>query len=118
MSPIFSEKGSKTIYFVIEKEKVIVYDGRKQVPLKLRDLKNLVGRAGRAGKETKGTIIVTNPKDFATIERLINNDDLEQVKGRLHAIVSNITRILERHRLVLSDESLDAQSEEFQLLLD
>jgi len=32
--------------------------------INLRDLKNLFGRAGRAGKETKGLVIIPNSKDF------------------------------------------------------
>src|SRR5690606_18974354 len=48
-------------------------------PLNKRDLKNLFGRAGRAGKETKGLIIVTNPNDFGIIEQVIKEEDIENV---------------------------------------
>ncbi len=87
-------------------------------PINLRDLKNLVGRAGRAGKETKGLVIVVNPSDFSTIENVIKDQNIEDVNGYLYTIVSNISRILAQRRLVLSNDILEAQDEEFKQLID
>lgn len=87
-------------------------------PINLRDLKNLVGRAGRAGKETKGLVIVVNPSDFSTMEKVLKDQDLEEVKGYLYRIVANISETIKRKRLVLSNEILEAQDEEFNQLID
>lgn len=87
-------------------------------PINLRDLKNLVGRAGRAGKETKGLVIVVNPSDFSTIESVIKDQNIEDVTGYLYTIVSSISRTIARKRLVLSNDILEAQDEEFKLLID
>ncbi len=87
-------------------------------PLKIRDLKNLVGRAGRAGKETKGMIIIPHEEDFNRIKDLILDRNVELVKGQLYNIVHLITGYLRRRRLPISSEILDSLSEQLQELLD
>lgn len=87
-------------------------------PLKFRDLKNLVGRAGRAGKETKGMVIIPHSEDFNRITELILEQNVEPVKGRLYNIVHLITNILEKERLPITAEILDSLSEQLQELLD
>jgi helicase len=87
-------------------------------PLKIRDLKNLIGRAGRAGKETKGMIIIPHEDDFKIIFDLANNDNIEPVKGQLYNIIKLITDYLKKRRLPIEPEILDALSENFQELLD
>ncbi|MEG9329059.1 DEAD/DEAH box helicase [Salinimicrobium catena] len=86
--------------------------------LNIRDLKNLVGRAGRAGKETKGLIIVPHSSDFNTIRSLILENNIEPVKGRLYDIIRSVTNYLERKRLPITPEVLDSLGEELQELLD
>lgn len=87
-------------------------------PMKIRDLKNLVGRAGRAGKETKGLVIIPDSADFQIIENLIKETNVEPVRGQLHNIITLITNALQRQRLQLTAEILDSLSEDFQQLLD
>jgi len=87
-------------------------------PLKIRDLKNLVGRAGRAGKETKGLVIIPHAGDFDRIKDLILERNVEPVKGQLYNIVHLITNFLERRRLPFTSEVLDSLSEQLQELLD
>lgn len=87
-------------------------------PLKIRDLKNLVGRAGRAGKETKGLVIIPHEEDFKRIDDLILERNVEPVKGQLYNIVHLITNALERRRLPITAEILDSLSEQLQELLD
>lgn len=87
-------------------------------PLKIRDLKNLVGRAGRAGKETKGLVIVPDAIDFPFIKKLINETNIEPVRGQLYNIITLITNALKNKRLLLNSEMLDSLNEEFQQLLD
>ncbi len=87
-------------------------------PIKVRDLKNLVGRAGRAGKETKGLVIVPHSIDFDRIKNLINETNIEPVKGQLYNIIHLITDALQKHRLQLTSEILDELDDYFQTLLD
>lgn len=87
-------------------------------PLKIRDLKNLVGRAGRAGKETKGLVIIPHVEDFKRIIDLIEEKNIEPVKGQLYNIVHLITDYLQRKQLPITSEILDSLSEELQELLD
>lgn len=86
--------------------------------IKKRDIKNLVGRAGRAGKETKGLVIIPHSSDFEHIKDLIRESEIEPVKGTLYNIVKEMTRVLSRQRLQLTNELLEAQNESFQILLD
>lgn len=94
------------------------YNGQVYEPINLRDLKNLVGRAGRAGKETKGLVIVTNPNDFPIIEKVIKNENLKDVVGHLYFIISQISKNVVARRLTLTNEILEAQDEEFKELID
>ena len=86
--------------------------------VKTRDLKNLVGRAGRAGKETKGLVIVPHNDDFNKVKDLINETNVEPVKGQLYNIIQSITDALARERLQLTDEIMDELSDYFQSLFD
>lgn len=89
------------------------YESRQNpdVPLALRDIKNLIGRAGRAGKETKGTIIVVNPKDQSILLDVIANRNLEDVKGFLFYVVQIIERYITRQGTNLNNELLDQLKE-------
>lgn len=84
----------------------------------LRDLKNLVGRAGRAGQETKGLIIATRPSDFKYLTKLIKDDEIEPVKGFLYNLVEDLNRQIEKYNITLTNEILDEQRESFLRLLD
>jgi superfamily II DNA/RNA helicase len=86
--------------------------------ISVRDLKNLVGRAGRAGKETKGLVIIPNSADFRYMRNVMMDNNLEPVKGQLYNIVQIITDYLRRERLQVTTETLDALSNELKTLLD
>lgn len=94
------------------------YNGQTYESIPLRDLKNLVGRAGRAGKETKGLIIVTNPNDFGIIEQVAKEQNIENVDGHLFFIISQISKVVVERRLTLTNEILEGQGEEFKELID
>lgn len=84
----------------------------------LRDLKNLVGRAGRAGQETKGLIIATRSNEFEYLEKLIKDEEIEPVKGFLYNLVKDLSEQIEKYNITLTNEILDGQSESFLKLLD
>jgi helicase len=86
--------------------------------IKYRDLKNLVGRAGRAGKETKGLVIVIDSSDQQVMERVIQNEESEIARGYLYRVIKVITRFIEDNRLVIDNDFLEQQSEPFLNLLD
>ena len=86
--------------------------------LNIRDLKNLVGRAGRAGKETKGFVIVPHTDDFNSIKNVIKETNIEPVKGQLYNIIQLITNALQQKRLQLTSEILEELDDYFQTLLD
>ena len=86
--------------------------------INLRDLKNLVGRAGRAGKETKGLIIGTKKSEYNHLKNLIKDIEIEPVKGYLYNLIKNINEQIEEYDITLSNEILDQQSESFLSKLD
>jgi len=90
----------------------------KPVPISLRSLKNLVGRAGRAGKETKGLIIVPHDRDKDLVKHLILEKGVEQLNGTLYNLISEITSVLRRKNIELTNEILDSQDEQFLQWLD
>jgi superfamily II DNA/RNA helicase len=94
------------------------FDGNSLQPLNKRDLKNLFGRAGRAGIETKGLIIVTNPNDFKIVEQIIKEQNMENVEGHLFSIIKRISEVVITKRLTLTNEILEGQNEEFKELID
>lgn len=86
--------------------------------IKIRDLKNLVGRAGRAGKETKGLVIAVNPTDQQTLIDVINNDKNENAHGVLYFIIDLITKYIKGRQLIIDNDFLEKQSEQFLELID
>lgn len=76
--------------------------------LELRDLKNIVGRVGRAGKESYGLILLpTNGKNKEPIEKvvsvLMDNVKVERANGSLFYIVQ---KIIDKH--LMTDEDINA----------
>ncbi|MBK7851628.1 MAG: DEAD/DEAH box helicase [Bacteroidetes bacterium] len=96
---------------VISNARRYVSQQQPNEPLPLRDLKNLIGRAGRAGKETKGTIIVVNPKDQSILSDVVANRNMEDVKGFLYYVIQVIERYITRNATTLSNELLDQLKE-------
>lgn len=94
------------------------FDGKFFVDMNIRDLKNIIGRAGRACKETKGFIIITNPTDFDTATKVIKDEGGGKVTGFLYNIVHAIAKFIQKERLGLSNEIFEQQSEWFKQLID
>ncbi len=58
-----------------------------------RDIKNLVGRAGRAGSTTKGLVICANEQQWWQVEQVAKQTPGEPVRGALRSLVE---RLMER----------------------
>lgn len=94
---------------------------KRREPLRIRDIKNLVGRAGRAGKETKGFAITINNNDFDVLRKVIDNEKnekVETVNGYFHFIINKITDFIKTERLKITNELLEHQKEWFKQLID
>ncbi len=86
----------------------------EQESIKLRDLKNLFGRAGRAGRETKGLVIVPNTKDHENVKKVIKEEQIEKVEGFLYQIIKSLTK----RKLEISMEILENLRQKDKLLID
>lgn len=83
-------------------------DGTFRNTLELRDLKNIVGRVGRAGKESYGLILLpikgNNTEPLEKVVQVIQNEEsLELAKGSLYYIVQQI-----RNKGLVTDEEINA----------
>lgn len=83
-------------------------DGTFRKTLELRDLKNIVGRVGRAGKESYGLVMVPinsdNNEPARKVVQVIQNDvDVEQANGSLYYIVQQI-----QEKGLVTDEEINA----------
>lgn len=73
-----------------------------------RDIKNLVGRAGRAGSSTKGLVICANEEQWSAIEPVAKQAAGEPVTGALRKLVSRLQTALAAQNLPLSNDVLDS----------
>lgn len=72
-----------------------------------RDIKNLVGRAGRAGANTKGLVICANPEQWPLVEPVASSGAGEEVTGSLRRLIEAISKHLATHSQALSNEFLE-----------
>lgn len=72
-----------------------------------RDIKNLVGRAGRAGANTKGLVICANPEQWPLVEPVASSGAGEEVTGSLRRLIEAISKHLATHNQALSNEFLE-----------
>lgn len=68
-------------------------DGKREMP-RARDVKNLVGRAGRAGATTKGLVICANDNQWPVVEHVAMERQGEPVRGALSALVERLRTAL------------------------
>ena len=72
-----------------------------------RDIKNLVGRAGRAGANTKGLVVCTNPDQWPLVAAVAEQSPGEPVLGALRVLVQRVQAQLASRNLVLSNDLLE-----------
>ena len=78
--------------------------------LLVRDIKNLVGRAGRAGSTTKGLVICANPKQWSIVKPAAKLARGEPVVGALRLLIGNLVSWLTRRNAALSNRLLERNS--------
>lgn len=67
--------------------------GERQAML-ARDIKNLVGRAGRAGSNTKGLVICANEKQWPNVAAVAKHAPGEPVRGALRELMTRLRNAL------------------------
>ena len=77
-------------------------------PLLSRDIKNLVGRAGRAGATTKGLVICANDAQWPAVERVAMEAPGENMISALRGLVDRLQQYLALRNQVLTNENLEA----------
>ncbi|MDW5266093.1 MULTISPECIES: DEAD/DEAH box helicase [Acidobacteriaceae] len=76
-------------------------------PLLSRDIKNLVGRAGRAGSNTKGLVICANERQWPLVERVAIQSPGENVRGGLRTLLDRLRNALVVQNVTLTNEVLE-----------
>lgn len=84
------------------------YDGKQIQSIKVRDLKNLFGRTGRAGQEIEGIVIAVNEKEFKVMEKVIDNQT-EVAFSYLLRIIQSLETFLSSNSINFTNEWLEAQ---------
>jgi superfamily II DNA/RNA helicase len=106
---------------------IVIHSVRRYIPeleqhveLLPREIRNVVGRAGRAGQETKGLVIVINPTDFSIMENVLNNQENEedQVQGYLQFLIRSLESFLKKKQIPIDNEFLESRSEKVNQIID
>jgi superfamily II DNA/RNA helicase len=85
-------------------------------PMLARDIKNLVGRAGRAGSSTRGLVICANPDDWRVVSPVAEGQPGEPVDGALIDLIRQLEQALARAQRQLTNGVLEANSPLFSLV--
>lgn len=91
-------------------------DGTAPVPMLARDIKNLVGRAGRAGSSTRGLVICANPDDWEVVSPVAEGQPGESVDGALIDLIRRLQRALTRSQQQLTNGVLEGTAVLFSLV--
>ncbi len=78
-------------------------------PIQARSIKNIIGRVGRAGKETRGRIVFANEGDRALVISVLKEVGLEPALGRLYRLIARIEEHFRQRQIKLTNEILEHQ---------
>lgn len=78
------------------------------VPMLARDIRNLVGRAGRPGSATKGLVICVNQNQWGAINEVAQGATGEPVEGALRRVIERLVRALASNNRTLTNAALEA----------
>lgn len=84
------------------------------IPMLARDIRNLVGRAGRAGSSTKGLVISASPTQWAAVKPVATGQPGEDVRGALRSLVERL-RVWIGRGIRLSNGLLEEMAELYPL---
>jgi helicase len=73
-----------------------------------RDIKNLVGRAGRAGATTRGLVICANEQQWPQVAKVARQAAGEPVRGALRSLMEKLRDDLALQRASLTNEYLES----------
>lgn len=89
-------------------------EGRSQALLR-RDIKNLVGRAGRAGASTKGLVLCVNPNQWRRhVVQVARDRQVEPLQGGLRKLLESLREELAVG--AVSNERLEARPDSYELI--
>lgn len=74
-----------------------------------RDIKNLVGRAGRAGANTRGLVICANPDQWWLVLPVAIAGAGEPVRGSLRSLIESLESFLRTNAIALDNQFLEIQ---------
>lgn len=94
------------------------FNGQIMEPIKLRNIKNIVGRVGRAGKEARGRVIFVNSDEQNIAESVFRDERMEPAKGALFNLIRNIDQSIRELNIQLSNDLFESQNPEFLSILD
>jgi superfamily II DNA/RNA helicase len=75
-----------------------------------RDIKNLVGRAGRAGATTKGLVICANPAQWPLVAPVALQQPGERVSGALLELMGRLQTKLSQQSINLTNDFLEGET--------
>ncbi len=81
-----------------------------------RDIKNLVGRAGRPGTSTRGLVICVDPKQWDLVQRVASELPGEPVEGALLTLIRELVGSVNSPEIILSTENLENNEKYFPLI--
>ncbi len=94
------------------------FDGKITRFIEKRSIKNIVGRVGRAGKETRGRIIFVNDQERSEAEKVFKDIQMEPAYGALYKLIDSLNNIVTKSGIQLSNEIFEAQNVNFLAILD
>lgn len=94
------------------------FEGDYSREISRRSIKNIVGRVGRAGKETRGRIIFANDNEQIYIESVFMGTLLEPAKGAIFKLITILDNFVKQHSLKLDNDLFEKQGHEFLKILD
>jgi hypothetical protein len=100
---------------------LVLYSVRRLLPyrqedLLTRDIRNLVGRTGRAGTSTRGLVICANESQWPLVEAVAKGARGEPVRGALLALLEAVRDSLALNRRYLTNDLLERAPRLFGLI--